>query len=125
MDRTVALARLRVMAAADQRPVLSTEDLDTILTAYSTVDADGRLVTDAGWVGTYDLNGAAGEAWRAKAARVAGDFTFSADGASYSKGEVMANCLQMAAEYAGKSLGVVTLGTERSATIYDSPRLLL
>lgn len=126
MDEAVALARLASMVAADQRPALSPADLQDLLDEYRTADADGAWITDPGWVPTWDLNGAAAEGWRRKAARVATDFTFSADGASYDKGEVMAHCLAMAAAFdAKRPPGILGVREDRAAAPYDSPRLTL
>ena len=40
------------------------------------------------WIATYDLHAAAADVWEEKAAGVAGDFSFSADGGSYSREQV-------------------------------------
>lgn len=121
---TVARTRLANMVAASSRPVLSDEDLDALLAAARTVDSQGYLVTDAGYTPTWDLNRAAAEGWRWKAGRVAGDFDFSADDASYSKGAVMQKCLDMEALYEARSVGFVVQALA-PGTIYDSPRLVL
>lgn len=114
MDKAGALARLTEMVAADQRPALSAESVGRLLDDFRVRDRDGNLVTDAGYVETWNLNAAAAEGWRRKAALVAGDFTFSADDASYSKGDVLANMEKMVAMYAAKDVGVASLaGRER------------
>lgn len=124
MEQTVARTRLSGMVAASSRPVLSQEELDAILEANRVPDTLGRLVTDQGYTPTYDLNRAAAEGWRMKAGKVAGDFDFSADNASYSKGAVMEKCLRMEAHYASRVLGTIRAeyGPESH---YDSPRLIL
>ena len=113
MDRTVALTRLTSMVAATSRPVLSTEQVNALLDATVIPDASNLLVTDPSYVPTWDLNMAAAEGWRWKAAAVAGDFTFSADGASYDKGSVMANCLMMEAKFAAKGHGTMEVAGRR------------
>lgn len=105
MDRQTALERLKDMVAADSRPTLSEDALGRVLDASRQADAWGRHHGDSGWAETYDLNRAAMEAWRLKGAKVAGDFTFSADDASYSKGDVLANIERMVAMYAQKVQG--------------------
>lgn len=52
------------------------------------------------WVPTWDLNTAAAEGWRRKAAKVAGAFDFSTDGQSFSRSRMHAHCLEMARMYA-------------------------
>lgn len=123
MDRTVARERLSRMVAATSRPVLSAPDLDALLDQFAVVDRDGRRPTEDGWIGTWALNAAAAEGWRWKAGRVAGDFSFQADDASYSKGDVLANIEKMVTMYAAKDVGV--LRTAKSEQPYDTERLFL
>lgn len=108
MDREVALGILEDRVAATSRPVLAPATLERILDQWRTPDADGRTSSDTTWVGSWDLNAAAAEGWRVKAGLVAGDFNFSADGASYSKADVLAQCLEMEAKYASRSHGILS-----------------
>jgi hypothetical protein len=107
VDREVALGILTDRVAAASRPVLSDATLNRILDQWATPDTEGRPASDAAWVPSFDLNAAAAEGWRLKAGMVAGDFNFSADGASYSKADVLAHCLEMEAKYASRSHGVL------------------
>lgn len=116
MDRGVAITLLTDKVAATSRPVLAAASVEALLDAYPMPDADGRAPTDAGWVGTWDLNAAAAEGWRMKAGKVAGDFNFSADNASYSKADVLAHCLEMQTRYASLSHGLM-------ATLHGRPAL--
>lgn len=115
MDRDGARARLAVMVAATSRPVLSPDALDLLLDDARTIDSDGRRVQDDGYVPTWNLNYAARKGWEAKAALVAGDFTFTADGAGYNKGSVLANMERMVAMYAAKDVGTLTVEGDREA----------
>lgn len=111
MDREVALTLLTEKVAATSRPVLDPAVVSALLDANPQEDRTGRGPTDTLWEGTWDLNAAAAEGWRMKAGKVAGDFNFSADGASYSKADVLAHCLEMESRYASMSHGVMnTLG---------------
>lgn len=123
MDRTAALVRLRIDVAADSRPVLSQAVLDTILDDARVIDPNGRRPTDPAYVPTWNLAYAARRGWEAKAALVAGDFTFSADGASYSKGDVLANIERMISLWRAKDTGVITTGEDREANLVPSLRL--
>lgn len=107
MDREVALATLGDRIAATSRPVVDSDHLGRLLDAWRMPDASGRLADDPDWSGAWDLNGAAAQGWREKAAKVAGDFNFSADGSSYSKADVLAHCLEMETKYASRSHGVM------------------
>lgn len=107
MDREVALASLGDLVAATSRPVLDPGPLGRLLDRHAMADPEGRGPLAEGWTGTWDLNAAAAEGWRLKAGMVAGDFNFSADGASYSKADVLAHCLEMETKYASRSHGVM------------------
>lgn len=108
-ERETALASLTDMVAADQRPTLTQEALGRILDRCAVLDPEGHLASEDDWVPTYDLNHAAALAYGLKAGRVAGDFSFSADGSSYAKADVMAHLLEMQAHYAAKCHGVLVV----------------
>lgn len=76
-----------------------------------TVTADGvtyEAVTDT-WTGTYDLNAAAAEGWRWKAAVAAGKFSFSSDGQSFNRAEISRAAREMATMYRNRVAGSVPL----------------
>lgn len=73
---------------------------------------DGATFAEAGsdpWTGTYDLNAAAAEGWRWKAAKVAGDFTFASDGQSFNRADMAKACQQMARTYRDRVVGSIPL----------------
>jgi hypothetical protein len=110
MDAATARATLvSYLGGPSARPALEDAELDAILSRFRLTDADGRRPDDQGWLGAYALNAAAAEGWRIKASRVAADFNFSADGASFSKGDVMAKCLEMEQHYAALDNGSLYL----------------
>lgn len=122
MDAATARATLvSYLGGASARPALEDAEIDALLSRFRLRDRSGVLPDTAGWEGTYALNAAAAEGWRIKGARVAGDFNFSADGASYSKGEVLAHCLDMEAKFAAMDRGV--LYTDGEGADYRSDRL--
>lgn len=124
MDRATALARLTYMVAATSRPVLDNAALNLLLDGARTQDGFGLWPADVGWTEGYDLNVAALEGWRWKAGQVAGDFTFSADDASYDKGAVLVNIERMIATYAAKCSGTATVQGRQDPRFYDASGLL-
>ena len=50
---------------------------------------------------SYDLNAAAADVWRVKAANAAKMYSFSTDGQSFQRNQFMQNCIQMAQYYEG------------------------
>lgn len=119
MDREVALTLLGEKVASTSRPVLSAAVVEALLDAYPMEDTDGRAPGDVDWVGTWDMNAAAAEGWRMKAGKVAGDFNFSADNASYSKADVLAHCLEMETKYASLSHGTMQTARYRATRLPD------
>lgn len=108
------------LGGAGARPVLTGAEVTDLLDRFRVLDGYGLRPGDANWTGTWALNAAAAEGWRMKAARAAGDFDFSADGASYSKAQVMAHCNEMERRFADLDVGVLAIapppsdyGTER------------
>lgn len=71
------------------------------------------------WTPRYDLNRAAAEGWRQKAASLAARFDFSADGADYKISQAYDNCLKQVAQYQRRIIGSVPVKTP-SAALYPS-----
>ena len=99
MDIETARARLARMVAADQEPTLDSDAIDELLAMAVRPDAAGLISTEDGYVTTWDLNAAAAEGWRWKAAQVANRFDFGADGQTFSRSDFLKHCLEMADRY--------------------------
>ena len=117
-DAVVARRLLERAVLYDQKPVLTTEEIDDLmLVATSQDDDDADQWTDA------DLNGAASLGWQWKAGKVAGNFTVGLkDGVKFNREQVHAHCLQMAADYLLGEASV--LGTPRRRSGLASIRLV-
>jgi hypothetical protein len=103
------LQKLSRMTASDSEPVLAVEDLDQLLANCGRPDAAGRPPTDLNWTPTYDLNAAAAEGWRWKAAR-AGELTsVDLDGTKLSAEQIFDHCERMIGVYSKKVNGTVPL----------------
>lgn len=110
-------AILRVSAKADPTgaPVVDPSIVEAFLDAAALTDDQGRRPDDGGWDGPWDENLAIAEVWGTKASKVASWFNFSADGASYNKGDLLAKFQSLEAEYRGRSGSGSGLGTTRVA----------
>jgi hypothetical protein len=97
--------RAKSLSEYDSRPALTGAEVTAAVRAYPLPDVDGLTIVDAGWTQGWDLNAAVAELWGKKAGKVAGDFNFQADSAAFSKGDVIAHCLDMQATYAAKVHG--------------------
>ena len=103
--RAAARARLSLMVASTARPVLDDAALDVLLDGSRVRDTHGIHPSETGWTETWDLNSAAAEGWRFKAGIVAGDYSFSADDASYDRGALLASMESMVSMYLAKVSG--------------------
>lgn len=90
------------MVAASAEPVLSDEQLGQLLDANRTLDSDGLLATDEGWVPTYALGAAAQDGWLLKAGMVAGRVDGADGGMRLARSQLHAHCLAMADRYAAR-----------------------
>lgn len=99
MDTAAARARLERMVAVDAQPRLTAAEVEDLLGAFRLVDAAGLAPDETGWEPTYDLNGAAAEGWRWKEAKATELVNFSADGASFNRGDIVKACAAMAEYY--------------------------
>lgn len=109
MDEATAYDRLSAMVAKDSVPTLDDIQVSELLLMARRPDSDGLLPSDENWTGTYDLNAAASEGWRWKAAKVAGNFGFSSDGQTFNREQVHRACLAMAASYGKRRVGSIPL----------------
>lgn len=107
MNEAAALVRLKAMTAATTEPTLSDGELETLLDMARLADSEGNAPADAEWTPTFDLNRAAAEGWRWKAAALATEFDFEADGAVFNRQQQIDNCLKMAAQYGRKIMGSI------------------
>src|SRR5262245_52383301 len=83
----VDVLRLRRMTAEpSQTPYTDAMMVETI-ERYPVPDLDEFWPDEAGWLPSYDLAQAAAEIWSEKAAAIALNFDFEADGASFSKSQ--------------------------------------
>lgn len=103
MDIAIAKRRLSRMTGSGSDPVLSSSELDDLLTEYKVADSAGRSVGTVGYVPTWDLFGAAAEGWHWKAAKVAERYNFSQGDENFSRSQVWIHCTKMADSYQFKS----------------------
>lgn len=103
------LAQLRRMINEPTEATYSDEVLTEMIERYPLIDERGQrpyfyLTTTEPpsqdpnelWLPTYDLHAAAALVWEEKAATVAGQYTFSADGGSYQRSDQYNQYMQMA-----------------------------
>ena len=82
---------------------------------YSQDDPEELYEVNPDWTPTYDLNAAAADIWEEKAGALAGDFDFSADGASYSRSQAYEQYMKQARYYRGKR-------SHKTMTMQSSPK---
>jgi hypothetical protein len=99
---TDAYQKLSRMVAADSEPKLAPADLEMLLASAARADADGRLPSAPEWIPTYDLNRAAAEGWRWKAAKASELVSVDLDGERLSSNQIFEHCERMARMYSRK-----------------------
>jgi hypothetical protein len=63
---------------------------------YAMVDAEGYAPVEVGWAGAWDVHLAAADVWEEKAAAVAADFDFAADGGDYKRSQAYGQMVRQA-----------------------------
>ncbi|NPV85989.1 MAG: hypothetical protein HPY45_08285 [Anaerolineae bacterium] len=120
MTATAAdIAKLRRMIAESTSATYSDDVLKAVIETYPTIDAAGNspLLKDgtvnSAWAATYDLAAAAAHIWLEKAAALAGNFDFNADGASYQRSQAYINAVAQSRIWnARRKPGTLTLQVE-------------
>ena len=109
------IAQLRRLVDEPLATTYSDELLTTMIEAHPTVDELGTIpytwsiatdpptkISTPGWIPTYDLNVAAADIWAEKAAVLARDYDFSADGAQYSRSQAYQQAMAQSRYYRGR-----------------------
>ena len=95
----IALVR-RMAGITINDPVYSPDSVvAAYITRYSLIDAHGRAPGATDWVATYDLHAAAADILEERAAALAVEFDFSADGASYQRSQQYEKLMQQCRFY--------------------------
>lgn len=88
----------------------SDADMASALQRYPLPDGAGLAPTVSGWTGAWDANRAAADVWTEKAAALAGNYDFAADGGDYKRSQAHDQMLQMARMYGSRrATGVLVL----------------
>jgi len=109
MSENEARTRLQTMTASSKEPTLTEAELGLLVASAKRADRDGLPPSDAAWTPTWDLNAAAAEGWRWKAAKAAADFDFSEDGQSFKRSQMVAACERMADLYGRRVIGTLPI----------------
>ena len=103
-----ARTRLARLTASTAEPQLSDTELDEILTSYRVKDKNGKSPLDDEWSATFNLNKAASEGWRWKAAKASELISVDLDGERMSSNQIFDHCEKMAQMYSRRNSGSVT-----------------
>jgi hypothetical protein len=116
------IARFRRMIAESGTATYTDSMLVTTISSYPLPDAGGNWPyltsgsANTAWTPTYDLAHAAADIWEEKAAPLAGNFDFTADGATFHKRQVYENYVKEARRWRSRRAP-----GSHTATVY--PRL--
>ena len=124
MTATAAqVAQLRRMVNETTATTYSDADLATMIEAYPCLDARGEEPgpwdtsttpptwdANESWIPTYDLSAAAAAIWEEKAAILAQDFDFNADGGDYTRSQTYEQAMKQARYHRSRRRpGTITL----------------
>ena len=122
------IAQMRRMVAEPTATTYSDDLLEDIIELYPTIDELGTMpyyyVQSSGtptktdndnWIPTYNLNAAAAQIWDEKAAAIANQYDFKADGGDYSRSQAFKHATEQAKYYRSRR-GLTTF------TLYKSPK---
>ena len=102
--------RLRRLVAEVNIDTYTDLDLSECIERYPLPDANGLAPDATTWAGNWDLNQAAADIWEEKAAAVAANFDFAADGGDYKRSQAYAQAMQQARNYRAKrQMGTFTM----------------
>lgn len=93
---------LRLHLQPEQEPVVTDDEITSIITLARRVDADGNEIGDADYVLTYDFAAAVAMGWELKAGKAAGSYDFSESGLSFDRSQIIKQCLDMARVWKSK-----------------------
>lgn len=101
---TTSYSDAQITAAIERYPVLDANGEEPL--AWDMTADPPTTSANARWVANYNLNAAAADIWEEKAAAVAGQFDFSADGGSYKTSQISTQYLNMAQVYRSRKQNV-------------------
>jgi len=122
------IAQMRRMVAEPTATTYSDALLESIIELYPTIDERGTMpyywvqtggvptqTANANWIPTYNLNAAAAQIWDEKAAAIANQYDFKADGGDYSRSQAFKHATEQAKYYRSRR-GLSTF------KLYKSPK---
>jgi hypothetical protein len=103
--------RLKRMTAWESEPILADEDVDELLAIYAKADMSGIPPDpdNEDWSPSFDLNAAAAEGWRWKAAKASEMIAADLDGAKLSAEQLFEHCERMIGVYSKRVKASVAL----------------
>jgi len=96
------IARLRRLVAEPTPDTYTDIDLSAALELWPLPDADEVEPDSVVWAGAWDINQAAADIWEEKAATVAGNFDFAADGGDYKRSQAYTQATARARSFRAK-----------------------
>ena len=96
---TSTYADADIAAAIERYPVVDARGEDPWMESTTT---PGTLTANPDWTATYDLNAAAADLWAEKAAVLAQDFDFEADGGRYTRSQAYGQAMQMSRHFSAR-----------------------
>lgn len=113
MDATAARTYIETRLQPDVDPVLTSTEVDELVTLAKCEDEDGNLPGDDGYVDTYNTPGchyAIAQGYEIKYAKAVGRFSFTTDGQTFTRNQTLDHLEHMRARHAAKVQRTVKTG---------------
>ena len=91
--------QLRRMVAEPEQDTYTDALLSAAIARHPLPDNLGYMPDNTAWAGAWCINSAAADVWEEKAAALAADFDFSADGGDYKRSQAHSQMMGMARTY--------------------------
>jgi len=105
-------ARIISFTAAASEPVLTSADVDILVSIAKRRDDADIEPSDANWTPTWDVYYAVAQGWLMKAGRTANRYLFMSGGKMFSRNQYWEHCIEMCRYYGNKRIRTVPLGPD-------------
>lgn len=114
------IARLRRMTNEPLSTTYNDDTLTEYLEAWPLIDNNGLDHTNSNWTEAYDLHAAAADIWEEKAASFQTKHDFSADGASFSSGQLYQTAMSNAKHHRAEQKAKVKISVNNAIRRKDT-----
>lgn len=110
--------RIQMFCDAGTDPILSSADLEVLVSLSRRLDKYGVQPGDTSWEETYDWNYAVAQGWLVKAGRLADHYLFMTGGKMLSRNQFYEHCMELHKKYMSRAnLAALRLVADQSIAL--------